>query len=151
MTTNKIIIVFRRTKRIKLNIFLMVLVISLCGCNKEKNSGEMDVVNSRTLLLDNCYSEYITIIVNLPQINDYEDCAQTIIEHYILNDFMNTDFNFDDIGYPYELNATVFLTESDLNEWNPIFEMSYKTNSYDYNIKENPEYCTLEVIETLSH
>lgn len=131
----------------KKNIFIIVLSICLCGCNTKKYSGEMDVVNSRTLSFDNCYSEDITVILNLPQITDYEECAKTIIRHYFKDDFESTTFDFDEVGYPNELEAIVFLTKDDLKAWKPIFKMSYRTNSFEYNIKENPEHCILEIKE----
>ena len=94
---------------------------------------------------DDCYSEYITVVVNTKELEDYERCAQDIIERYITNSFTSVDFCFDEIGYPNELNAVVFLTEENVEEWKPIFEMSYRTDSFDYNIKDDSERYTLKI------
>lgn len=127
--------------------FIMFLVVVLLsGCSSPHSTNEMDVYNSRITSFDNGYIEDLTIIVNKECISDYEECAKKIIQKYINNDYDSMIFSFD-YGYPSELNATVFLSENDINNSNPAFEMTYyqESNTYEYNIKNNPEKFHLEI------
>ena len=74
----------------KIPILIIVVIIVVNVCCSEKNSNEIDVVSSMTLAYDNCYIESIMVIVNQPQIDDYEECAKAVISQYIANDFKGT-------------------------------------------------------------
>lgn len=136
---------YRGVREMNYKILMIILVMFFSGCSSRVYSGEMDVLETRMISFDDCYSEYITVVVNTKELEDYERCAQDIIERYITNSFTSVDFCFDEIGYPNELNAVVFLTEENVEEWKPIFEMSYRTDSFDYNIKDDSERYTLKI------
>ncbi|MBM6668782.1 hypothetical protein H6A64_13295 [Lacrimispora saccharolytica] len=130
----------------KIGIFAIIL-LCLSGCSSSpSSSNEMDVYNSRTIAFENGYIEDLTIIVNKKHITDYEECAKEIIKKYINNEYQSMIFSFD-FGYPAELNATVFLSENDIDNSHPIFEMTYSQefNTYEYNIKDNPEKFHIEI------
>lgn len=120
---------------------MMLSVCLLCACGKKEYTGEIDVTGSTTLSFSNCYTEDITVRVDREEVTDYEACACEIIEHCIANDFKSTMFSYDEMGYPYEINATVYLTDDE----EAIFKMTYTADSFDCNIKDNPEEYTLEI------
>lgn len=128
-----------KRKIIVVSILIMCL---LCACDAQKEyTGEMDVTSSRVTLASDGYREDITVVVDVEKIVDYEECAWTIIDHFIANDFKSTKFCFDLKGYPYELSADVYVVEND----DPVFRMNYITDSCQYNIKDNPERYTLGI------
>ncbi len=132
----------------KLLITICVLCLYGCGIKQQQEySSEMEVVNSKNMSSSNYYRQEMTIILNRSELidYDYEECAMEIIEHCIANDFHNIKFSYDITGYPNEINATIFLSEEERENWNPLFEMSYKSNLYEYNIKDNPEQFELEI------
>ena len=131
---------------------LIVLVLITCilfGCgNVEELSGEMDVVNSMTLSFgDDGTVEDITVILNRTQLDDYTECAEEIIQKCLDNDFKSIKFSWDR-GYPSEIKATVYLTETERKNGNYTFKMVYAHDSSDlckYNIKDNPEKFSLVI------
>lgn len=125
-------------------ILLLILSVCMNGCGKVY-SGEMDVLGSQTISFGNYYMEDLTVIVDVEKVDDYERCAREVIEHCLLNDFASTDFCYDECGFPNSVKATVFLSKKDVENWKPLFDMSYTTNSYEDNIKDNPENYTLQV------
>ena len=126
----------------KIIVVSILVICLLCSCDEQKEyTGEMDVTSSRSTLASDGYREDITVVVDVEKIVDYEDCAWTIIDHYIANDFKNIKFSFDIKGYPYKFSADVYVVEND----DPIFRMNYIAGSYQYNIKDNPERYTLEI------
>ena len=128
-----------KRKIIVVSILIMCL---LCACDAQKEyTGEMDVTNSNFSLTNEGYIENITVVVDKEEIIDYEACAWEIIDHCISNDFRSVKFSYDIKGYPNGLIATVYVKGSD----EPIFKMDYVTDSYKYNIKDNPDMYTLEI------
>lgn len=126
----------------KIIVVAMLVMCLLCSCEKKKEyTEEMDVTSSRSTLSSDGYREDITVVVDVAKIVDYEDCARTIINHCIANDFKSTKFSFDLKGYPNGLNADVYVIDSD----NPIFRMTYVADSCQYNIKDNPDMYTLDI------
>lgn len=126
----------------KIIVVAMLVMCLLCSCEKKKEYiGEMDVTSSRSTLSSDGYREDITVVVDVEKIVDYEDCAWTIIDHYIANDFKSIKFSFDIKGYPYKLSADVYVVAND----DPIFRMNYIADSNRYNIKDNPNMYTLEI------
>mgnify|MGYP005770484467 CR=1 FL=1 len=132
-------------KRKILLLFLTIFIFYLCGCG-EKHTGEMDAVSSFTQMSENCYEEKITIIANMKDILDREEFAYSVIEKYLANDFQSILFSFDELGYPYCLDATVYLTKEDREKGNPEFKIIYKCESYEQNIKDNPDKCELTIV-----
>ena len=109
---------------------------------EEETGTEMDAANSRLELTEHGVVEYLSVITYSTEIEDMETCAEEIIERSIANDFKNILFSYDRNGYPIELHAKVYLTEKDMENGNPVFEMDYeqdKEDGYRYNIKDHPE------------
>lgn len=128
-----------KRKIIVVSILIMCL---LCACDAQKEyTGEMDVTNSNFSLTNEGYIENITVVVDKEEIIDYEACAWEIIDHCISNDFRSVKFSYDIKGYPNGLIATVYVKGSD----EPILKMDYVTDSYKYNIKDNPDMYTLVI------
>lgn len=126
----------------KIIVVAMLVMCLLCSCEKKKEyTGEIDVTSSRSTISNDGYREDITVVVDVEKIVDYKDCAWTIIDSYIANGFKSTKFSFDLKGYPNELSANVYVIEND----DPIFRMNYVADSYQYNIKDNPNMYTLEI------
>lgn len=132
-------------KRKILLLFLTIFISTLYGCG-EKYTGEMDAVSSFSQISENCYEENITIIANMKDIPDREEFAYSVIEKYLANDFQSIFFSFDELGYPYCIDVTVYLTKEDREKGNSAFSILYKCESYEYNIKDNPDKCKLEII-----
>lgn len=126
----------------KIIIVSMLVMCLLCSCKNQKEyTGEMDVTNSNSSLTNEGYIENITVVVDKEEIIDYEACAWEIIDHCISNDFRSVKFSYDIKGYPNGLSATVCVKSS--NE--SVFRMDYVTDSYKYNIKDNPDMYNLEI------
>lgn len=126
---------------------LCILIgLNLCGCVQKKYSGEMDAVSSYTHASEDCYEESIIVIVNEKEISDYEECAWEVLENYLNNNFKSILFDFNEQGYPYRLKAVIYLQKDDIETGSSVFEMVYQAKTYEYNIKNNPEKCDMEII-----
>lgn len=126
---------------------LCILIgLNLCGCVQKKYSGEMDAVSSYTHASEDCYEESIIVIVNEKEISDYEECAWEVLENYLNNHFKSILFDFNEQGYPYRLKAVIYLQKDDIETGSSVFEMVYQAKTYEYNIKNNPEKCDMEII-----
>ena len=126
---------------------LCILIgLNFGGCVQKKYSGEMDAVSSYTYASENFYEESIIVVVNEKEISDYEECAWEVLENYLNNNFKSILFDFNEHGYPYRLKAVVYLHKDDIGTGSSIFEMVYQAETYDYNIKDNPEKCDMKIV-----
>lgn len=110
----------------------------------------MEVISSSSSTYDNGLIQHLTVVLNQYNITDYETCANEIIQHYINNDFPNTQFSYDTQNYPSALYATVYLKESDISNGNFLFQFSYKQNSennFKYNMIDHPEMFHISIKE----
>lgn len=107
----------------------------------------MDAISSHSMTFgDDAHILDINVIANA-KITDYESCAKEVIQHCIANDFHTILFSYDYNGYPSELNATIYETETDFDNGNYLFKMSYAqdNNTLDYNIADHPEHFSLTI------
>lgn len=112
------------------------------GTGEEVLDGVMDAVQSRPDSSPEGTVQYLSVVANTEKIDDFEACAEEIIEHCVANDFKTVMFSYDLSGYPIEVHATVYLTRKDLTDGRPVFEMDYeqdKEGDVRYNIKDHPE------------
>lgn len=133
-------------KKIIVLMLCVFMGLNLWGCVQKNYSGEMDAVGSFTHASENCYEESLIVVANKKEIPDYEEFAWEVVDHYLNNDFKTILFNFDEQGYPYRLKATIYLHRDDIETGSVIFEMIYQAETYDYNVKDNPEKCDIEII-----
>ena len=132
-------------KKMISSMLCILIGLNLCGCIQKNYSGEMDAVSSYTHASENCYEESLIVVANEKEIPDYEEFAWEVVDHYLNNDFESIRFSFDEQGYPYRLKATIYLHRDDIETGASIFEMIYQSETYDYNIKDNPEKCNMEI------
>lgn len=133
-------------KKMMVSMLCILIGLNLCGCVQKKYSGEMDAVSSYTHASGNCYEESIIVVANEKDISDYEEFAWKVVESYLDNNFESILLSFDERGYPYRLEASVYLNKDAIETDKPVFEMIYQAESFDYNIKDNPEKCNLKII-----
>ena len=77
------------------------------------------------------------------EIENYEMCSKQILEHCILNDFKDFRFSYDVNGYPDKIVATIFLTQDDIKENNPIFQVTYSASNLETGEESPPpQYVT---------
>ena len=125
-----------------------LLSLMLTGCGQVP-PDEMDVVSSYATSFRNGTIQHITVVVNDPEISDYEDCAKKIIEKCLTNDFKSVLFCWGPNDYPIALTATVYQSEKNHKNGNYTFKMSYTQNFNEetvYNMKENPEKFELDIV-----
>lgn len=120
--------------------------LNLWGCVQKNYSGEMDAVSSFTHASENCYEESLIVVANEKEIPDYEEFAWKVVENYLDNNFESILLSFDERGYPYRLEASVYLNKDAIETDKPVFVMIYQAETHDYNIKDNPEKCAMEII-----
>ncbi len=98
----------------------------------------------------NGYIENVSILSYKMFIPDKEDFARQVIQIITDNSLKGMLFSYDVDGYPNELNITVYLNESSCRNGNSVFRISYTQDqqfNFMYNIKDNPEKFTLEILE----
>lgn len=127
-------------------IILIILNMLECYVDRQEYYGEMDVVSSRNRISNSGYIQEVIVVLNQSEVINCEVVAKEIIERCLQNDFKSVQFCYDEKGYPKGITATVFLTEADIENWKPVFEMSYTQDfDYQYNMKDNPEEFVLEI------
>ncbi len=125
----------------------LVLTLLLSGCG-QKEEGEMDAVQSRAERTEHGTIQYLSIVTNTGEVEDWEACAREVIERCVNNDFQTILLSYEGSGYPIELHAEVYLTKEDMKNGDAVFLMDYEqdeTGGQWYNIKENPEKFSLEL------
>lgn len=129
---------------------LLFLSLILCSCvmsTQNEYSGEMDAISSHSMTFgDDAHIMDIYVVTNT-EVTDYETCAKEVIQHCIDNDFHTIHFSYDYNGYPSELNATIYESESDFESGEYLFKMSYiqDSNTFEYNIADHPEHFSLTI------
>lgn len=131
---------------------LFTLAFILCSCQPQQSySGEMDAVNCHSITFGDKTIQNISVILYQSKTPNFQSCSEEIIQHCLNNDFRTIQFSYDMHGYPVELNATVYLTESDFKNGTSLFSMKYaqptETNLV-YDIKNNPEMFSLTIQQT---
>ena len=100
---------------------------------------EMEIRNTRITSYQNGYSEDVSIIANKLYIADKDKFAKDVIDTFMDNSFNDVKFSFD-LGYPSELNISVYM-----NNWNKNEAFSicclFKNNvkgkqDYDFEVRE---------------
>ena len=98
---------------------------------------------NQSITFNNYYEEHIQIYLNSMEIENYEMCSKQILEHCILNDFKDIQFSYDVNGYPDKIVATIFLTQDDIKENNPIFQVTYSASNFETGEESpTPQYVT---------
>ncbi len=111
---------------------------------------EIEAHNSIINNFESGYIEDISIVSNRIFIPDKEKFAYQAIQRIIDNSLKDIMFSYDIQGYPNELHITVYMNNSSYNSGKSKFEISYLQDSdykFQYNIKDNPEKFTLEIIK----
>ena len=129
----------------KITLVLLGMITMLSGCHAQNYSGEMTIHSSQIFAADNYYEEYITVCTNLKKIDNYEMCAQEIIDRCIANNFENILFDYSNRGYPNRLVATVFPNSNDMKKGRAAFQLTYSADSLEFDIKNNPDHCAMEI------
>ena len=127
---------------------VLVWTLLLTGCGRDEPEKGMDVVGIRAEIVENGTIEHLAIVTNTDGIEDWEACAEEIIERCVNNDFQSVHFSYDLNEYPVGLHAEVYLTEEDMRNGVAVFSMSYmqdESSGYQYNIKDYPEKFSLEL------
>lgn len=128
----------------------LILFCDFCKVNLSENTKEykgMDVVSAHSVSFTNFREENIVVILNKTDVTDFETTSYEIIQKLIADDFQSVCFDWQEYGYPNALHATIFETESEWNDWKPLFEFSYthEQEPHDYNIRDDKEQFTLKI------
>lgn len=127
---------------------IILLAVCLCGCGKKEYLGNMEVISSCIQSSNDSYTENIKVIVNEEYVDNYESCAEEIIERCVKNDFKGTRFSYDVKGYPNTLTADVYLTAEDNEKGKTLFRLCYESECQEFNIKDNTEKYVLKIEES---
>lgn len=95
------------------------------------------------------YFEHVSVISNRLCVFDKENFAEQVIQEITNNSLKGILFSYDIQGYPNGLHITVYMNDYDYRNGKSRFEISYsqdKEYCFRYNIKDNPEKFTLEII-----
>ena len=127
-------------------ILLSRLATLLVGCSvgtSTPNANEITMCGNQSITFNNYYEEHIQLCLNSMEIENYEMCSKQILEHCILNDFKDIQFSYDVNGYPDKIVATIFLTQDDIKENNPIFQVTYSASNFETGEESpTPQYVT---------
>ena len=127
-------------------ILLSSLATVLVGCSggtSTPNANEITMCGNQSITCTNYYEEHIQLCLNSMEIENYEMCSKQILEHCILNDFKDIQFSYDVNGYPDKIVATIFLTQDDIKENNPIFQVTYSASNFETGEESpTPQYVT---------
>lgn len=125
----------------KLKWVVLIIVIIFLGFLYLQFGREPEIKNSRITNYQNEYSEDVSIIANKLYITDRNKFAEEVIDTFLDNSFENLKFSFD-LGYPSELNISVYM-----NAWNKdeVFEICCLFNIND--VKGKPDYYEFEIRE----
>lgn len=110
---------------------------------------EVEGCNTSIETFNDGYLEHVSITSNSICIFDKEDFAKQVIQKITDNSLKDIKLSYDILGYPNGLHITVYMNNSLYNNGKSQFEISYLQNSeygFQYNIKDNPEKFTLEII-----
>ena len=116
---------------------LAALLVGCSGGTSTPYANEITMWANQSITFNNYYEEHIQIYLNSMEIENYEMCSKQILEHCILNDFKDFRFSYDVNGYPDKIVATIFLTQDDIKENNPIIQVTYSASNLETN-KESP-------------
>lgn len=107
-----------------------VAAVALGCCDRFRSSQkEMDVVSSYCISSAGEEVQNINVVTHEP-VQDFEGCAQEILERYMSNSFRTIDFDHDARGYPIEINADVYETVQGGKQGRRIFSVSYRQQSH---------------------
>lgn len=122
---------------------LATLLVGCSGGTSTPNANEITMCGNQSITFNNYYEEHIQIYLNSMEIENYEMCSKQILEHCILNDFKDIQFSYDVNGYPDKIVATIFLTQDDIKENNPIFQVTYSASNFETGEESpTPQYVT---------
>lgn len=102
----------------------ILLIFSSSGCRPK----DMEVTNVSTALYENSYTQTLTILLNDDSVTDYTACAKEIVSRILANNFPNVIFSYDILGYPSEINASVYAQKSHIKNGTVLFSFHYKRN-----------------------
>lgn len=125
----------------KLKWLVLIVIIILGSFFYLQFGRKMQIRNTRITSYQNEYSEDVSVIANKLYIINRNKFAEEVIETFLDNSFDNVKFSFD-LGYPSNLNISVYM-----NEWNDnkAFEIycvldsdngDEKRHCFDFEIKE---------------
>lgn len=125
----------------KLKWLVLIVIIILGSFFYLQFGRKMQIRNTRITSYQNEYSEDVSVIANKFYIINRNKFAEEVIDTFLDNSFDNVKFSFD-LGYPSDLNISVYM-----NEWNDnkafeiycVFDLDNgdeKRYCFDFEIKE---------------
>lgn len=109
---------------------------------------EERVVNTVFDASETSYEQRFGVIVNKLFIGDKEQYTETLIEKAIQNQYQNSRFSYDVMGYPKEIEITVYKNVWNYNHGGKEFRILYvpKGKKGDLiNAKDNSEMYTIKI------
>ena len=98
------------------------------------------VRHSETYSNPHGYEANLTITANKICIFNRKKLTEQLIRRTIDNDFKNMQFSYDMLGYPNQLNITVYTNIITQYLGIPAFTVQYTQEiPYQYNVKDHPE------------
>ena len=126
---------------------ILMMIISLIVMCHDRESEEIVVYNSSSIIMGEYHKERIEVIVNRRKISDRQKCAERIVEKCRENSFKNVRFSYD-LSKPNELDIIVCRNEKEADEgrWNFRFRYVQKAGKGQYNIIDHPEKFRIEIL-----
>lgn len=127
---------------------ILMMIISLIVMCHDRESEEIVVYNSSSIIMGEYHKERIEVIVNRRKISDRQKCAERIVEKCRENSFKNVRFSYD-LSKPNELDIIVCRNEKEADEgrWNFRFRYVQKAGKGQYNIIDHPEKFRIEILQ----
>lgn len=98
----------------KLKRLVYLVVISFLLLYYLQFGRKIEIKNTRIASHQNGYTECVSLVANKIYIADKEAFAEQVINTFIDNSFSDVKFSFD-LGYPSDLNISVYMNEWDKN------------------------------------
>lgn len=130
-------------------IFVTITIFFMVSLAYTQWGREPEGCNTRIEIFNDGYLEHVSITSNSICIFDKENFAEQIIQKITGNSLKGIMFSYDIQGYPNGLYITVYMNKSSYNSEKSKFEISYLQDDkygFQYNIKDNPEKFSLEII-----
>ena len=122
----------KRKLLIGFTIILVLLLFHLCS-----QPTLHSVITSQSA---ETYKMSLAVVLNQPFVWNKARITNQLLERTIHNQFHNMQFSYDELGYPSELEVTVYANALSRRWGSPAFSFRYmQDEDSTYNIKEHPD------------
>ena len=91
---------------------LATLLVGCSGGTSTPNANEITMCGNQSITFNNYYEEHIQLCLNSMEIENYEMCSKQILEHCILNDFIDLQLALYAVLFPLNAYLLFFIIKA---------------------------------------